>query len=263
MERGPKMDYSFDKAAVELYTEFMKLSERGWIKSNRFHNTGIGKTLEDLLDKEEDNNQLPDYKGIELKAHRSMSNSYITLFTSSPDGPNKAENTRLRETYGEAEEVSGLKTLHTSIFATRKTSYFNKYFFQLDVSRADEKVYLLVFDKNERLIEKITFWSFSNLSTRINKKLKNLAVIKSKNKITNGEEYFYYEEISLYRFTNFNNFLDALEDGRIMLDIRIGVYRSGTNMGKTHDHGTGFRIKETDLTSIYDEYHVHSYENKR
>lgn len=28
-----------------------------------------------------------------------------------------------------------------------------------------------------------------------------------------------------------------------MIDIRIGVYASGKNKGKTHDHGTAFRIK--------------------
>ncbi len=27
-----------------------------------------------------------------------------------------------------------------------------------------------------------------------------------------------------------------------MVDIRIGVYNTGKNKGKTHDHGTGFRI---------------------
>ena len=41
----------------------------------------------------------------------------------------------------------------------------------------------------------------------------------------------------------FENFLNALENGDIFVDIRIGVYNTGKNIGKTHDHGTGFRIK--------------------
>ncbi len=36
-----------------------------------------------------------------------------------------------------------------------------------------------------------------------------------------------------------------------MVDIRIGSYKSGKNKGKTHDHGTGFRIKPSDLGLLY------------
>ena len=38
-----------------------------------------------------------------------------------------------------------------------------------------------------------------------------------------------------------------------MIDIRIGSYKSGKNLGKTHDHGTGFRIKPEDLKNLYSE----------
>ena len=31
------------------------------------------------------------------------------------------------------------------------------------------------------------------------------------------------------------------------IDIRIGVYKTGSNFGKTHDHGTGFRISDSNL----------------
>lgn len=37
--------------------------------------------------------------------------------------------------------------------------------------------------------------------------------------------------------------LTTIENGDLMIDIRIGVYASGKNKGKTHDHGTAFRIK--------------------
>jgi len=38
-----------------------------------------------------------------------------------------------------------------------------------------------------------------------------------------------------------------------MVDIRIGTYKSGSNMGKPHDHGTGFRVKKEFLDKLYDE----------
>lgn len=62
--------------------------------------TGIGKTLEDLLDIQENNYQEPDFGEYELKASRSNSNSMLTLFTKSPLP--KGANTRLRLMYGYA-----------------------------------------------------------------------------------------------------------------------------------------------------------------
>lgn len=236
----------------ELVMKFTNISKLGWIKSHRQHNTGIGKTFEDLIEKVEDNLNDPDYKGIELKTHRKSSNSFTTLFTACPDGPNSGENTRLREKYGEIDEESGLKTLHTSIFATRKTTYFNRTKFQMEIDYNDKKIYLLVFDMNDNLVEKTTFWTFDSLKKKLEKKLKVLAIVDSKSKKENETEYFKYDKITILKFKDFDKFLLAIKDGKIMLDIRIGVFKSGKNYGKTHDHGTGFRIKELDIESLYD-----------
>lgn len=253
----------YNNVEEELLAKFVEISNKGWIESARKHNTGIGKTFEDLLNKLEDNLAEPDYKGIEIKTHRSTSNSYTTLFTASPDGPAKAENTRLRETYGNIDQKSGLKKMHCSIFAHRKTLYNNIYKIQLEVNRQDKKIYLQIYDINDNLIEKITYWDFNSLNDKLNKKLKILAYVKSKSKVENNKEYFLYEEIQLYKFKNFNRFLTLIENGTIMLDIRIGVYASGKNYGKTHDHGTGFRIKDCDLDKLYDKYEITNISNEK
>lgn len=250
------MDKEIDSAIRELVSKFNDISSKGWIESARRNNTGIGKTFEDLLDKLEDNLMDPDYKGIEVKTHRSKSSSFTTLFTASPDGPFKAENSRLREKYGHKDDVSGLNILHSSIFANRMTNYFNTYKFQMEVNRLDEKVYLKIYANDGKLVEKTTYWTFDSLKQKLNRKLKVLAFITSKNKVVDGKEYFLYEKCRIYKFKDFEKFLDLLEDGTIMLDIRIGVYKSGKSKGKTHDHGTGFRIKEKDITKLYDEYVV-------
>ena len=46
-------------------------------------------------------------------------------------------------------------------------------------------------------------------------------------------------------------FIDLLEDGKIYVDLRIGQYHDGKNKGKTHDHGTAFRIKEVDQPLLF------------
>lgn len=45
---------------TKIKRELKILKELGWIKSNRKHNTGIGKTLEDHLGIRENNVALPD-----------------------------------------------------------------------------------------------------------------------------------------------------------------------------------------------------------
>lgn len=44
-----------------------------------------------------------------------------------------------------------------------------------------------------------------------------------------------------------------VDEGKIMYDIRIGSYKNPAkrNYGKPHDHGSGFRIRPVDLTSLY------------
>ena len=41
------------------------------------------------------------------------------------------------------------------------------------------------------------------------------------------------------------------ETGKIYVDLRIGQYHNGKNKGKTHDHGTGFRIREIDQPLLF------------
>ena len=54
--------------------------------------------------------------------------------------------------------------------------------------------------------------------------------------------YVRYEKMLILEGLTLEKMLKAIEDGELMVDIRIGVYASGKNIGKTHDHGTGFRI---------------------
>ena len=45
--------------------------------------------------------------------------------------------------------------------------------------------------------------------------------------------------------------IDLIEQANIMIDIRLGTYRTGKNTGKLHDHGTAFRIKKQDIYHLY------------
>jgi hypothetical protein len=68
---------------INLPIELAKLKDKGWIKSNRKSDIGIGKTIEDLLGIQENNRGQPDciYDGkeIEIKCHRISSNAMRLL----------------------------------------------------------------------------------------------------------------------------------------------------------------------------------------
>ena len=92
------MDY--EKAKKSFIKDFKIIRSKGFYQSHRKHNTGIGKTFEDVMEVEENNLETADYMGcIELKSQRHYTGSMLTLFTKSPSYP-KGVNTLLRDRYG-------------------------------------------------------------------------------------------------------------------------------------------------------------------
>ena len=69
----------------ELKHRLEQIKKQGFIKTHRAGDTGIGKTLEDLLQIKENNIPLHDIRGVaELKAYRKDAKSMLTLFTLEP-----------------------------------------------------------------------------------------------------------------------------------------------------------------------------------
>lgn len=121
-----------------------KIRDKGYIKSHRSGNTGIGKTLEDELDVEENSIQALDIGDVELKANRIGSNSKITLFTKSPN-KRGVDNKVLRKKYGyktdESRELNeDIRVLHTSVNGSGFNTLNGEPFMKL-TSRED-RIYL-------------------------------------------------------------------------------------------------------------------------
>src|SRR3989337_1700464 len=80
-----------NKEAMREYTketlikEFRKIRDMGWVPNARRGNVGgIGNTIEDLLDIEENNLPIPNAAEWELKCQRTNTTSLITLFHMEP-----------------------------------------------------------------------------------------------------------------------------------------------------------------------------------
>lgn len=89
----------------ELIFKFNEIKKKRWIETKRHGDQCLGNAFEDLIGKEEDNKAEADFKGIELKSHRIITGSLISLFSKSPSYP-KGVNTYLRENYG-VEDAEG------------------------------------------------------------------------------------------------------------------------------------------------------------
>lgn len=125
----------------DFIREFTLIKEQSWIKTHRSGPTGIGKTLEDLLEIPENNLGEPDFGEYELKSSRLNSNSMLTMFTKSPEP--RGSNTYLRLKYGYSSNAydNNEKVLHSTLSALRFVSIANTGL-SLKVSHDNQKIYI-------------------------------------------------------------------------------------------------------------------------
>ena len=243
-----------DKVIEGFKKDFLAIKQKGWVVSNRTHDTGIGKTFEDLIGIHENNNFLADYKNVlELKSKRELSESMVTLFTKSPSFPKKV-NSILREKYGKPDgNAEDMKILHTTISGAKFNTFIGKFGFKLEVDEQQKKIFIIIKDLQSGKIEDTNiYYSFEDIKEIIEKKCKYIAYIIAENKKENGKEYFNFTKAVLLSGLTFGKFIDFVKKGIIVYDIRLGIYRREENKGKTHDHGSGFRILKNNLNQVFD-----------
>jgi|SRR5258708_3247151 len=212
-----------------------EISDKGWIKSNRLHNTGIGKTLEDYLGITENNIALPDFGIMELKSQRIDTASMMTLFTKSPEG---ITNTEIRKKFGYPDsEFPRVNILHQTICDGKK----NKMGFHFKVNEKQGKLFVL---KNK---EAVGYYSLNFLRQKAVEKIGNgLILVLADTKKVKGHEYFHFKEAYILKSIDPTKFI-----AHSKYDIRLGVYHSGIKAGQPHDHGSAFRITEKALPLLF------------
>lgn len=240
-----------------IVEKFGAVKQLGFVPSRRGHNTGIGKTFEDYVGVVENNEDRPDLAGYEIKSHREESKSYVTLFTKSPNFPARANGFLVSRFGTPYEENPSLNKLHTSIFASRFNTCNGRYSFRLINDRAASTIRIGVYDLvTLELIDDSVGYTYECLNGKLRKKLRNLFYVSAERRFRamDGVEEFFFNKAEIYSAPSFERFLRMVDEGLIMYDIRIGSYKSGRNYGKPHDHGSGFRIIESNLRLLYSEY---------
>ena len=240
-----------------MIASFRKVQAMGWVKSRRHNNTGIGKTFEDYVGVVENNIDEPDLFGFEIKSHREESSSYVTLCTKAPTFPYRANAYLLSKFGTPSEENPALKRLHTSMFADHWNSYGSTYSFRLRNDRKAQELRIEVRKVNsKKILDNKCGYTYEVLERIFAKKLKNLFYVEAQRKYGRKKtiEEFNFTHADIYLNPSFEKFLQLIDEGKIMYDIRMGSYQSGKSVGKPHDHGSGFRILPKDLHLLYSEH---------
>lgn len=236
-----------------LKEKFNDIKRLGYVKTVRKGSTGVGATFEALLGKVEESFEIPDYYGIEIKTKRAYSKSYITLFNAVPTGSTFHETKRLRDNYGyPSKRDKKLKRLYAEFFYNQITKVGLWYYFELKINKEKGKLFLIVYDYKKELIDESTYWDLDILKEKLERKLQILALIKAwTNKIDNVE-YFKYFKMNIYVLKSFDNFIQAIIDGKIKVMLKIDSYIDPEKYGNVDEHGVGFAISEDALTDVFD-----------
>ena len=227
-----------DMTIRELKNRLKNIKKLKFVPTHRIGDTGIGKTLEDLLEIKENNIPLCDIgKVAELKAYRKDATSMLTLFTLEPKPKGGDRDRFLLNNFGYSKRNNKRsKELHSTVICKR----YNNQGLKLSV----KKDKISVIGKNRQLN---IFWDIEILRQKFNEKLPALVYVLADRKIINGKENFHFNEDYFLSGFDFELFKKMVKKDFIVVDFRM-YYRPN---GSVRNHGTGFRVKINRLYNCF------------
>ncbi len=247
-----------------LIDKLKQIALMNWIpNARRGNHGGIGNTLEDLLGIKENNLPIPNAAEWELKAQRLNCTSLCTLFHMEPSPRAIGFVPRVfLPKYGWKHKEDGKKYVsgEMSFRQTIHGSSRSDRGFMVKVNRAERKV-LVSFDAKSvgtrhkdwlKLVKKRAglgelnpqpYWGFDDLEHKAGTKLLNTFYVQAEVKTQRGKEYYRYNKIMMLQKFNFERFLKAIKEAKILVDFDA---RTG------HNHGTKFRMKQNCLPTLYE-----------
>ena len=194
----------------------------------------------------------PDYKGIEIKCTQRFSRYPITLFSLSFDGPSLFEMNEILKKYGKNDFFyKDKKQLNVTLNCKNNILVNNKYYFKLEVSDFEKRIYLLIFDKTNKLIERNSYIEFETLKKRLELKLSLLALVFASKKLINNHPYFRYYKITIYKLLSFENFIDLIKKNIIIISLVGRVSRSGLEAGRQRNKNLVFQIDKNNISKLF------------
>lgn len=218
---------------LDLHRKINEVASKGYIKTTRHGNTGVGKTLEDLLGIEENNRGDADIEdiGIEVKSSRQSSDSNISLFAKvPPKDMRKIWRKELIEKFGYYNDEKNRKSLQCTL--SYKNPNGQNLF--LDSNEQKKEIYMFHTDYG-----KFATYPLSVIKNKFESKFPALLVVSAEEKTIDGDKMYKYTNATLRHGFSFDNFMTLLKDGYITVDFRMYIRDDGT----VRDRGTAWRIE--------------------
>lgn len=216
----------------EFAHKFKEIKTLGYIPTMRKGPTGIGYTLETLLEISENNFASPDVEGAELKAHRTNVNGLITLFTFNNKVWKMPPLDAVKK-YGSLDKNGRQGLYYTMSLKPNSAGLF------LDVRQTEISV---------RHIsgEIVATWQLQTLVDRFIQKLPALIFVSAFTEERDGVEHFHFYRAQLMKGTSPELLADQFRAENILVDLRL--HDKGT---MARNHGTGFRTYEDKLPLLF------------
>ena len=219
----------------QLQEKLFEIKQEGYVVSLRRGNTGIGYTLETLLELEENNLKTPDLGTIEIKTQRKEATNRVTMFTFNR-GVWQLDQKELIEEYGYVDK-KGRPSLYCTV-----NSKPNNQGLYLKVAAGGLEL---------RHIEGtlIAYWDKKDLIGRFEKKMPALVIVYADTRINSDrKEEFWFNEARFVRRPDVENFWALIRRDRVVVDIRMHL----RDYGAVRNHGTAFRIEEKFLNLCFE-----------
>ena len=238
---------SLSEVAEELLTKLKKISSHGFVPSTRAGDTGVGKTLEDLLGINANSSKKPDYKGIEIKASRHLpfkmkAKTRVNLFSQVPDwenSPIRKAITLLKEYgYKDSQDILRLAVTLSALKPNKQNLMF-----RTDIDRD----ILLAIYKNSEAEKELLIWSFKILKERLLEKHNESFWVKADFRIKEDKEFFHYYQVIHTEKPFSENLPYLINDGIVQMDFTLKQKTENT----VRDHGYLFKLWPENLDLVF------------
>lgn len=243
-----------DHVAEELLGMLRSISSKGFIRTLRPGDTGIGFTLESLLGIAANSKQAPDYKGIELKAKRSRAGAgknRSTLFSKVPSWKLSPVGSALgllaRRGY---EDENG----RLSLYHTLSASGPNSLGLALNIDPSNDWLRQVYHDPSSSKVVHDVTWEIPVLQEDLAAKHRQTFWVRAACRGKGADEEFHYVEVQHTRRPMTANFVALVEAGVITVDYALHK-KSET---RARDHGYLFKIHPDNLGALFPPPRVHA-----
>ena len=223
----------------ELKSRLLTIKDEGFVRTRRKGPTGVGFTLESLLELTENNLPIPDIGGrVEVKATRSNTNNLITLFTFNKSVWADTQQEIVKR-WGYLDD-KGRQSLYTTV-SVKKPNHLG---LQLSVSEDATSLSM----KHVPSKSLLATWDLFSIVGKFLTKLDHMLFVHADSREVDGVEQFHYKRAQLLSEPSSLTFRDSFASGIVTIDVRMHLNPNG----QVRNHGTAFRVSEHNLPDLFD-----------